>query len=80
MKSANIAEIKNQFSHFIALVEQGEEVQVCKRNQAVAKIVAVPGGATANRTQLGCGKGTVKINCDLTEPALPAEDGEMLRE
>jgi len=79
MQSANIADIKNHFSHFIAMVEQGEEVQVCKRNQAVAKIVAVERGAPANKTRLGCGKGSVRIRCNLTDPILPEDDWEMLK-
>ncbi len=79
MQSANIADIKNHFSRFIALVEQGEEIQVCKRNQAVAKIVSIKPSTSANKTRLGCGKCSVQIRCNLTDPVLPEEDWEMLK-
>ena len=79
MQSANVADIKNHFSRFIALVEQGEEVLVCKRNQAVARIVKVEQGAPPNETRLGCGKGSVRIRGNLTDPILPEDDWEMLK-
>jgi prevent-host-death family protein len=79
MKSANIAELKAHFSEFLALVESGEEVEIRKRNVPVARIVPCK-VRRRNQTKLGCGIGTVKINCDLTEPAFDESDWEMLKE
>lgn len=75
MKSANIADIKNNFSHFIALVEQGEVIQVCKRNVPVAKFVPASLATRKNQTKLGCG-----IVGDITEPAMSEEDWQMFEE
>ncbi|MBN1675078.1 MAG: type II toxin-antitoxin system prevent-host-death family antitoxin [Kiritimatiellae bacterium] len=80
MKMANVAEIKAHFSEFLALVQAGEEVQICKRNRPVARMIAEPGLACENRTQLGCGRKSVKVMCDLTEPAIPSRDWDMLGE
>ncbi len=77
MTTANIAEIKNRFSHYLDLVAKGEPVQVCKRNVAVARIVPIAAKKT-NKTKLGCGMGTVKIKVDLTEPAMDSKDWNML--
>lgn len=78
MKMANIAEFKNHFSRFIAAVEQGEEVEIRKRNLPIARVVPVR-TAKPNRTKLGCGRGTVKVLGDLTEPLIPESDWEMLQ-
>ena len=78
MKTANVADFKSHFSRFIALVEQGETVQVCKRNVPVARVVPAAVAPVGNRTVLGCGIDSVHIKCDLTEPSMAAEDWEML--
>ncbi|MGR3318407.1 MAG: type II toxin-antitoxin system Phd/YefM family antitoxin, partial [Candidatus Anammoxibacter sp.] len=41
MKLVNIAKFKNNFSKFLSLVEKGEEVKVCKRNVAIAKLIPI---------------------------------------
>ena len=79
MKTANIAEFKNKLGQFIALIEQGEIVQICKRNIPIARLVPVAGTKKKNRTNLGCGLGSVKINGDLTEPMIPEDNWDMLR-
>jgi prevent-host-death family protein len=79
MKVANIAELKNQLSKYLAAVEGGEEVEVRKRNVPVARIVPIS-GAKVNRTKLDCGRGTAKVKGELTEPLIPPEDWEMLAE
>ncbi|MBN2442763.1 MAG: type II toxin-antitoxin system prevent-host-death family antitoxin [Spirochaetales bacterium] len=79
MKIAHIAELKNHLSSFLALVEAGEEIEVRKRNIPIAKIIHID-QVKKNNTILGCGKGSVKINGDLTEPFLPLDYWEMLRE
>ena len=77
MTSANIAEIKSHFSRYLSLVEKGESVYVCKRNVAIAQIIPIA-SVSENKTKLGCGKGTVKIKGDLTEPAMDSKDWSML--
>ena len=73
----NIAEFKNRLSKFIALVEQGEEVEIRKRNIPIARLVPLA-DRKRNHTQLGCGRGSVKIKSDLTEPMIPGDHWEML--
>jgi prevent-host-death family protein len=77
MKIANIAVVKNQFSRYIALVEGGEEIEICKRNIPVAMIVPIKKRHT-NRTRLGSGSGSVKVNADLTSPLIPQSQWDML--
>ena len=79
MKSANIGDLKARLSAFLAEVERGEEIQVCKRNVPFARIVPTMPGRP-NRTQLGWARGTVHVECDLTEPAIPPDDWDMLGE
>jgi len=78
MKTANIAEFKNQFSQFMALVENGEEVVVCKRNVPFARVSPLP-QFRKNQTKLGCDLNSVTIKTDLTEPAIPDTDWDMLK-
>ncbi len=77
MKKANIAEIRDNLSAYVAAVEQGEEVLVCKRNIAVARIVPIR-PRRKNRTTLGSERGSCKVHGDLTEPLIPVESWAML--
>ena len=79
MKVANIAEFKNHLSEYLAAVAGGEEVEIRKRNVPLARVVPLR-APQRNRTVLGCGVGTVVVKSDLTEPMLPEEDWEMLRD
>ena len=76
MKVANIADLKNNLSRFISLVESGEEIEVRKRNIPVARVVPIQQTAK-NKTVLGCGRDSAKIYGDLTEPLIPLEDWNM---
>ena len=79
MKEANIGELKNNLSHYIALVEDGEEIEVSRRNRPVARIVAVK-KSPINRTQLGCGCNSVTFHVeDLTEPFIDHDAWDMHR-
>ena len=80
MKVANIAELKNNLSKFLSLVEKGEVVEICRRNIPFAHIVPLKNKRRKNYTQLGCGRGSVIIHTDLTEPMIPEESWEMLKE
>ena len=77
MKTANIAELKNRLSDYLRLVENGETVEVAKRNVPFARIVPLPTTAT-NRTRLGSLEGSVTVNGDLTAPAMPEDDWDRL--
>ena len=77
MKTASIAEFKNRLSEYISKVEQGEEIELCRRNIPIAKVVRIA-GRQPNNTRLGCGAGTVKIKGNLTEPLIPLASWNML--
>ena len=79
MKTANIGDLKDNLSKFINLVEQGQVIEICKRNIPIALLVPHGSKKTPNRTQLGCGVGTVQVKGDLTEPLIPEDSWEMLR-
>ncbi|MCK5802237.1 MAG: type II toxin-antitoxin system prevent-host-death family antitoxin [Lentisphaeria bacterium] len=76
MTNVNIGELKDHLSQFLAEVEHGGEVAVCRRNVPVARLISVQ-PKHANRTALGRDAGSVAILGDLTEPAIPASDWEM---
>ncbi len=53
MKNVNIATLKNKLSAYLDQVEQGEEILVINRTNAVARIVPVePSSATEEEWQL----------------------------
>jgi len=79
MKTANIGELKDNLSKFIRFVEQGEVVEISKRNIPIALLVPHGSRKTGNRTQLGCGLETVQIKGDLTEPLIPEDSWDMLK-
>jgi prevent-host-death family protein len=79
MKTANIGDLKDNLSKFINFVEQGEVVEICKRNIPIALLVPHGSKKAPNRTQLGCGLGTVRIKDDLTEPLIPEDSWDMLQ-
>ena len=79
MKMANIAEFKNNLSKYLAIIEQGEEVKICKRNIPIANVIPINTKRKKNHTKLGCGRDSVEIYTDLTEPMIPIDDWEMLK-
>ncbi len=79
MKVANIAEFKNNLSKMLAVVEQGEIVEIRKRNIPIARLVPFEPPGRLNSTKLGCGRGSVQVKADLTEPMIPEEHWEMLK-
>ena len=78
MKTASVAELKKNLSRYLVQAQKGEEIEVRKRNIPVAHLLGIP-RIPANRTRLGCGKGTGRILGDLTESLLPPERWNMLR-
>lgn len=80
-KTVNVAEFKDRLSELLALVEQGAEVIVCRRNVPLARVEPIrkPPPRKGQRSVVGCMKGTVQIHGDLTEPCIPEADWEMLK-
>jgi len=76
----NVADLKNKLTDYLAQVEQGAEVIVCRRNVPVARFERIQEQSKrVNRSKLGSMKGTVKVLGDLTEPLIPEGDWEMLK-
>lgn len=77
---ANLAKVKEHLSEYVARVEQGESIVICRHNRPVVRMVASDENtAVRNRTRLGSAKGSVKVKCDLTAPALPESDWETMK-
>lgn len=79
MESANINQVREHLADYLSLVEKGEEVEICKRNVPVARIVPIVKVKRVNRTKLGSGIGSGEILGSLTDPFIPESDWEMLR-
>ncbi|MGB5984284.1 MAG: type II toxin-antitoxin system prevent-host-death family antitoxin [Desulfobacterales bacterium] len=77
MKSTNIGQFKDNLSKFLRSVEEGEVIAICKRNIPIALLVPHSARKPGNRTQLGCGLGSVQIKGDLTEPLITEESWDM---
>ena len=77
MKVTNLAEFKTNLSKFLSLVEKGEEIEICKRNIPIARLLPFSTRARKNQTKLGCGDGSVQVHGDLTEPLIPTDAWEM---
>ena len=78
-EKANIAQVKEHLSSYIALAEQGTTVVVCRRNRPVAELVSTAEALATNTTRLGSALGSVDVNCDLTAPALDESSWDMLK-
>ena len=78
--NVNIAQFKDRISEFLALVEQGGEVIVCRRNVPLARVEAIrkPQRKKTKHGVVGCMKGNVEIHGDLTEPCISGTDWEIL--
>lgn len=79
MLQANVAEFKSHLSEYLQLVQEGESLEIRKRNVPLAKLSPLA-LAKENKTVLGCGRNSAVIHSDLTEPALEASDWHMLEE
>ena len=73
----SVAEAKDQFSKCLSRAQAGETVIVRKHGKAVAQITGIP-EKPKNKIKFGSGRGTVKVLCDLTEPAFAPDDWECL--
>ena len=82
VKTMNVSEAKTHFSSVVDSVEAGATVLICRRNIPVAQIIPVApeNSGKHHRTVIGWAKETgVRILGDITEPALPSSDWQMLR-
>lgn len=77
MISVNVAELRTHLGEYLGEVERGNDLEICKRNRAVARIVKIPSSAGENRTSLGSLKGSIRIIGDIVEPAFLEDDWEM---
>jgi antitoxin (DNA-binding transcriptional repressor) of toxin-antitoxin stability system len=69
MKTLTITELPDNLKSILTYIEKGEKIQIRRENTPIAYIVPCKSAPPVkNRTRLGCGAGTVKINADLTEP------------
>ena len=71
---ANIARVKEHLSEYVAKVEQGQKVIVCRRNGPVAELIQTRHHATPNRTRLGTAPGSVQTKCDLTDAVMSTDE------
>ena len=67
MIEVNVFEIKAKLSEYLAKVEEGEVVRICRRNVPVAELRALPGSAVEERVP-GIAKGTFQVPESFFEP------------
>ncbi|MCP4350933.1 MAG: type II toxin-antitoxin system prevent-host-death family antitoxin [Desulfobacterales bacterium] len=79
MKIATVGELKNNLNNILSAVEHGESVRILRRDVPIARLVPCKFEEKRNKTVLGCGQGTVKIETDLTEPMIPETSWDMLK-
>ena len=81
MTMVNVVDMKSNFSRYLKAAQEGEEVTICLRNKPVARLQIIQTTEKAvNNTKLGCLAASVITTDDLTEPAIPVEDWDMLQE
>ena len=67
MKSVNVHEAKARLSEYLALVESGETVLICRRNKPVAELRSVA-PARAEPRPVGLAEGKVRVLPSFFEP------------
>ena len=71
MISVNVHEMKAKLSEYLARVEAGEVVMICRRNVPIAELRAVAGPLEGDRPR-GLGKGVFQVPASFFE-ALPED-------
>ncbi len=71
MISVNVHEVKAKLSEYLARVEAGEVVMICRRNVPIAELRAAPGPLADERPR-GLAKGLFKVPASFFE-ALPED-------
>ena len=59
----------------LAAVQNGEELEIRKRNVPLARVVPIP-ARRRDRTVLGSGRGAAIVRKGLTDPLIPLDDRE----
>ena len=67
MIKANVFEVKARLSHYLAAVERGERVVICKRNQPVAELRAL-GVERSDPRPVGGAAGKVVVPASFFDP------------
>jgi prevent-host-death family protein len=73
----SVAEAKDQFSKCLSRAQAGETVIVRKHGKAVAQITGIA-EQRKNKIRFDSAPGSVKVLCDLTEPAIPEDHWDIL--
>jgi antitoxin (DNA-binding transcriptional repressor) of toxin-antitoxin stability system len=68
MIMVNIHEAKAKLSEYLEAVERGERVVICKRNQPVAELKAVPATMATKPRPIGLAKGQVIVPPSFFDP------------
>jgi antitoxin (DNA-binding transcriptional repressor) of toxin-antitoxin stability system len=70
MIKVNINQMKTHLSHYLELLERGEEIYICKRNIPVAELVALENksGEERKERKIGLAKGEFIVPDDIVEP------------
>ncbi len=71
--NVNIHEFKANLSHFIHLLEQGEQITLCRHNKVIGDINITPHKQKQRRPAAGAFKDIIEINPAFFEP-LPDEE------
>lgn len=75
--AVNVGELKNRLSEYLERVENGDEIEVCKRNIPFATITGKP--LRKNRSKAGFDR-SIRILGPIEGPIIPEEDWNMLRD
>ena len=67
MINVNVHEIKAKLSEYLARVEAGEVVRICRRNVPVAELRALPESSVEERPR-GLAKGLFQVPASFVEP------------
>jgi antitoxin (DNA-binding transcriptional repressor) of toxin-antitoxin stability system len=65
----NIVNLRNKLSEMLDFVQQGNELEIQKRNVIIAKLVPIP-NVKENKTKLDVGKGSVQFYGDVTQSVM----------
>ncbi len=75
---ATVEELRNGLNSYLAEVEKGNEVVVCRSSKPIARIVPAAPASHKNRTKIGWADNTLRILGPVTGPVLE-DDWAMLK-
>ena len=73
MPSPNIHEVRENLAEYLAAAERGEEVLICRRNQPVARLVALVPARPRRQRPLGLARDAGQALPDAFWDPLPEE-------